>query len=103
MEIIINFYRPGKGITRYIDGLAQETQDFLKTRTEISQEFSQAWCEQVWWQNGSVPKGVLIGSVQKHLFFEEWFSVMELIDTQGKHLGYYVDIDTPLEKKDGEY
>lgn len=103
MEVIINFSRPGKGITRYIEGLIDDDEVRIKTLTLILPEFSHKWCEEVWWQNGCVPRSTLIGSVVKYLFYREWFSVMQLIGEGGEHLGYYVDMDTPLKKVAGEY
>jgi hypothetical protein len=103
MELIIHFNRPGKGTSHYVEMLVDENLVRLKTRSVLSQEFSRTWCEEVWWPQGMIPRGVLVGAVVKYLFFNEWFSVMELLGTQGEHLGYYIDIDTPMEKKNGEY
>jgi predicted RNA-binding protein associated with RNAse of E/G family len=61
------------------------------------------WCEQNWWLNGHIPRGILVSSVVKYLFYREWFSVMQLVGTDVDHLGYYVDIDTPMRKVRGEY
>jgi predicted RNA-binding protein associated with RNAse of E/G family len=61
------------------------------------------WCEENWWRNGYVPRGILVSSVVKFLFYKEWFSVMQLVGIDGDHLGYYVDVDTPIQKDHGEY
>jgi len=103
MEIIINFSRPGKGNTRYIEGLVDDDQIRIKTYNHLTAAFSQKWCEEIWWQNGYVARGILIGSVMKYLFYREWFSVMRLLAQNGNHLGYYVDVHTPIRKLDGEY
>ena len=102
-QVIINFSRPGKGITRYIEGMIDDNPVRLITLNRLSPDFSLKWCEEIWWQNGSIPHGVLVDSVVKFLYYKEWFSVMQLLDHDGVHLGYYVDIDTPLRKLDGEY
>ena len=101
-EVIINFARPGKGIMRYIEGLVDENAIRIETLNQVPPDSSLQWCEEVWWPNGLIPHGTLIGSVRKYLFKKEWFSIMELLDTSGDHLGFYVDIDTPLRKSGAE-
>jgi hypothetical protein len=103
MEVTINFSRPGKGVTRYIEGMVNDDPIRLKTIFYLPVEFSQKWSEEVWWQNGCIPRGILIGSVMKYLFYREWFSVMQLVGIDGEHLGYYVDVDTPMRMIGGEY
>jgi hypothetical protein len=103
MAVIINFNRPGKGITRYVEGLVDDNPIRLKTISDLSPEFSKRWCEENWWQNGYLPQGTLVGSVVKYLFYREWYSVMQLVGATGETLGYYVDIDTPLLHNEGEY
>jgi hypothetical protein len=46
MEVIINFSRPGKGITRYIEELVDDDRVRIKTINYIPPEFSQKWCEE---------------------------------------------------------
>jgi hypothetical protein len=103
MEVIINYSRPGKGIRRYIEGLVDDDPVRIKTCSHVSPEFSQKWCEEIWWPNGRVPQGLLIGSVIKYLFYREWYSVMQLLDREEAHLGYYVNVNTLLRKSGGEY
>jgi len=103
MKVIINYFRPGKGVTRYIEELTDSDVVRIKTFNIVPVDFSQKWCEEVWWQNGCVPRGVLVGSVMKILFYKEWFTVMQLLGINGEPLGYYMDIATPLRKVDGEF
>ncbi len=103
MDAIINFTRPGKGVMHYVEGLVEDNSIRLKTLTCLSPGFSQKWCENVWWHNGLIPPGILVGSVVKFLFYKEWFSVMQLVGTNENHLGYYVDLDTPMRKVGDEY
>jgi hypothetical protein len=103
MFVTINFLRPGKGITRYIEGFVDDNPIRLKTFTSITPEFSLKWCEEQWWQNGYIPQGILVSSVTKYMFYQEWFSVMVLSDPDGNLLGHYVDIDTPMRKVGEEY
>jgi len=103
MEVIINYLRPGKGTARYIEGLVDSDATRIKTLSMVPGDFGRKWCEEVWWQNGCVAHGVVVGSVMKFLFYKEWFTVMQLIGINGDNLGYYLDIATPLRKVDGEF
>jgi hypothetical protein len=98
LEVIINFFRPGKGTTRYFEGLVDEDHVRIKTLTQLTPEISQRWCEEHLWQNGYVSRGTLVGAVVKFLYFREWYSVMQLLGTDSTHLGYYIDINTPLRR-----
>jgi len=49
MQVIINFSRPGKGITHYFEGLVDENQVRIKTRNHIPTAFSRKWCEEDEW------------------------------------------------------
>ncbi len=102
MDVIINFSRPGKGTTRYIERLVDDNDRRIKTINQLTPEFSRQWSEEVWWQNGCVPYGFLVDSVRKYLFKKEWFSIMELLGTPGNRLGLYIDIHTPIREKGGE-
>jgi hypothetical protein len=103
MDIIINFSRPGKINSRYVEGLVDKNPVRLKTLNYIPADTSLKWCEENWWQNGYIPRGVLISSEMKYLFFKDWFSVMQLFGESGDTLGYYVDVITPIRKVGGEY
>ena len=103
MDIVINFMRPGKGVSRYSEGLIDDNRIRIKTATYVSADFSRSWCEENWWRNGYLQPSRLISSVVKYLFYRDWFSVMQLIDTDADHLGFYIDIHTPLRKLGGEY
>lgn len=103
MDIDINFMRPGKGVTRYTEGLVDDNRIRIKTITQVSPDFSRSWCKENWRRNGFIPPGKLISSVVKFLFYREWFSVMQLVCPDGDHLGFYIDIDTPLREVGGEY
>lgn len=100
--VIINFTRPGKGVSRYTEGLVDDNSVRIKTVSHIPPDISLKWCEEYWWLIGLIPHGTLIGSEMKYLFYHQWFSVMQLLGTQGDLLGFYVDIITPIRKVDGE-
>lgn len=102
MEVVINFLRPGKGTTRYIEGLVDEDPTRIKTLTRLPSEVSRRWCEENWWQNGFISEGTLVEAVVKYLYFRKWYSVMQVLGADGRHLGYYVDIDTPIHRVGNE-
>ncbi len=102
MDLTINFLRPGKGTTRYIEGLVDEDPVRIKTLTRLSPRFSRKWCQENWWPNGCISQGTLIEVVVKYLYFREWYSVMQMLGADGRHLGYYVDIDTPMRRVGNE-
>jgi len=102
MEVVINFLRPGKGTTRYIEGLVDEDLTRIKTLTRLPSDVSRRWCEENWWQNGFISEGTLVEAVVKYLYFRKWYSVMQVLGADGRHLGYYVDIDTPLHRVGNE-
>jgi predicted RNA-binding protein associated with RNAse of E/G family len=74
----------------------------LKTYTIIPESFSLPWSEE-WQHEGRIPKGRVIGSVRKYLFYNQYFSIMEVCDTINELLGFYIDLSTPVRKVDGEY
>jgi Protein of unknown function (DUF402) len=102
MEVVINFLRPGKGITRYIEGLVDEDSKRIKTLTRLPTEVSRRWCKENWWKNGFISQGTLVEAVVKYLYFRKWYSVMQVLGADGRHLGYYVDIDTPIHRVGNE-
>jgi len=71
MDIVINFSRPGKGITLYTERLVDDNPERLKTLSLIPADTSLKWCEENWWQNGCIPHGILVSSAAKFLFYKE--------------------------------
>lgn len=101
-DIDIHYSRPGKGITHYCERLVDDNPIRLKTINNLSPDFSLKWCEENWWLNGYIPRGILIGSEAKYIFYRQWFSVMKLMDVSGDALGYYVDVIAPVRRKGAE-
>jgi predicted RNA-binding protein associated with RNAse of E/G family len=53
---------------------------------------------QAFWNQGLLPRGPLLGSLRKHYFYNEHFTVLAFFFVDGTLAGYYCDIATPLEK-----
>lgn len=53
---------------------------------------------QAFWDQGLLPPGQLLGSLRKHYFYGEHFTVLAFFFVDGSLAGYYCDIATPLEK-----
>jgi hypothetical protein len=50
------------------------------------------------WDQGLLPAGQLLGSLRKHYFYGEHFTVLAFFFVDGTLAGYYCDIATPLVK-----
>lgn len=101
-RVNIHRARINKPTRHFKDGLLEDNGKRLRTRTIIPGSISAPWSE-TWQKEGRIPFGQVIGSVNKYLFYEQFFSIMEILATTGNLLGYYVDLSTPLKKRDGEY
>jgi protein associated with RNAse G/E len=98
----IHLSRIHKPVRHFTDGFIEEDKHRLKTHTVIPESISLPWSE-TFQQQGRIPHGQVIGSVSKYLFFDRYFSIMEIRSTTGNILGYYVDIATPVRKDVDEY
>jgi hypothetical protein len=102
-QVTIHYYRPGKDTHRYVEQRIDANATRLKTISRLTPGFSRGWCEETWWKSGFIPPGMLVAAVVKYFFFQEWFSVMQLLGTDDQHLGFYVDIITPMQQAGDEY
>jgi protein associated with RNAse G/E len=100
--IQIHYHRFDKPLVIFTEGFLRDNGKRLDTLTEIDPEISQEWSKR-WWEAGLVPHGSIIHFVAKYLFYDQYFSVMELRDTKHALLGYYCDVTAPLQKQDHEY
>jgi hypothetical protein len=98
----IHLARINKATRHFRDNLVEDNGICLITNTIIPEEFSLAWSEE-WYHEGKIPNGRIISSVRKYLFYNLYFSIMEVRDTINELLGFYVDLSTPVRKVDGEY
>jgi len=98
----IHLARINKPTRHFRDGLVEDNGKRISTHTNIPDPISAPWSE-TWQQTGRIPSGQVIGTVNKYLFYEQFFSIMEIHSKTGYLLGYYVDLSTPVRKEDGEY
>jgi protein associated with RNAse G/E len=98
----IHLARINKPTRHFKDDLVDDDGKRLKTHTLIPKSISASWSEE-WQRDGRIPFGKVIGSVSKYLFYDQYFSIMEVHATTEDLLGYYVDLTTPVRKVDGEY
>jgi protein associated with RNAse G/E len=98
----IHLARVNKSTRHFSDGLVEDDGKRLKTHTLIPEAHSVSWSEE-WQREGRIPLGQVISFVNKYLFYDQFFSIMEVHATTGDLLGFYVDLTTPVRKVDGEY
>ena len=98
----IHLARINKSTRHFKDDLVDDDNKCLKTHTLIPKSISASWSE-AWQRDDRIPDGKVIGSVSKYLFYDQYFSIMEVHSTMEDLLGYYVDLTTPMCKVNGEY
>ena len=101
-EIRIEYIRPGKGTTFYIEDLLFADSLCLKTFKTLPPEIISALAQ------GMVAAGMIAPyektvMVAKTYFFKEHFNVLEFLDEDRNVLGYYSDIGTPLTQTEEGY
>jgi Protein of unknown function (DUF402) len=102
MQTQINYSRIGKALAIYTEGFVDDNGYRLKTFSITPPDISLKWSER-WQKEGLLSKGQMIGSVEKHLFYDEYFTIMKICGTESQLLGYYCDVATPLQKVGDEY
>lgn len=103
MKALIHYHRPGKGETLFTETLVGDDGEQVNTFSIIDPEIAAAWVRNTWVPAGLLTDEKVIATVRKHLFYKEWFSIMQLFDPDGNLLGSYCDMLTPLQKRGGEY
>jgi len=101
-KVNIHLTRINKPTRHFTDGFVEDNGRRLLTHTKIPRSIGTLWSEE-WQQEKRIPSGQVIGSVSKYLFYDQFFSIMEIHATTGKLLGYYIDLSTPVRKVRGEY
>lgn len=102
MQTRMKYSRIGKALAIYTEGFVDDNGYRLKTFSFTPPEVSLEWSER-WQKEGLLKKGQMIGSIEKHLFYDEYFTIMKICDTGGQLLGFYCDVATPLKKEQNEY
>lgn len=101
-QVEIHLTRNGKKDSITHEDLIEDTDTCLRTVMHLTPTYSREWSPG-WWELGLVPKGRLVRTVRKHLFYNEYFSIMELYGAAGDLLGYFCSVTTPLSKVEGRY
>jgi predicted RNA-binding protein associated with RNAse of E/G family len=102
MQVRINYTRPGKGTTVYIEDLVADDGRRLTTYKALPPDISQQLTE-VLLAQAMIRPDQTVAAIRKHYFYAEYFDLLEFIGPAGEVLGYYSDIATPLHREDGAF
>lgn len=96
-EARIEYLRPGKEVSYYVEDLVLENHEYLKTfkrlPDDIVERLSTGLREQ-----GFITQSQSCACITKIYFFHEHFDLLLFQDEQEAVLGYYSDVGTPLIK-----
>lgn len=102
MRVKVNYQRPGKGTSVYVEDLVTDDGSQLLTHTVLTPTESTEMTLAVR-RSGLIGPDDTIVAVRKRYFYGEYFDLLEFFGPAGEIIGYYSDITTPLERQDGEY
>lgn len=91
----VEYIRPGKETTYYIEDFVFENEDYLKTFKRLPEDAVARLTHNLLAQ-GLIRPGQRCGCITKFYFFHENFNLLLFQDEQEGILGYYSDIGTPL-------
>jgi hypothetical protein len=103
MKAVIHYHRINKPETLYTETLVSDDGVRVDTISRPAADFAREWSVNVWQRFGALKENQVIATVRKHIYYQEWFSIMELRNADEDLLGFYCDILTPLENRGGEY
>lgn len=102
-SILINYLRPGKGLTIYEEGFVSEDETCLRTFKQLPAEISERLSASLY-QQGLIRSEQRVDTIAKTYFFAEPFNILEFRDPSSNLLGFYSDIGEPAKKlANGEY
>jgi predicted RNA-binding protein associated with RNAse of E/G family len=101
-EIHLEYIRPGKGTSFYVDELVSVDATRLKTFVRLSQETASALTQNLIVAGMIAPHQSAV-SIAKTFFFDEHFDLLIFYGENGDLLGYYSDIGSRLTKTDDGY
>lgn len=101
-EIRLEYIRPEKGTTFYVDELVSFDSARLKTFTRLPPEAASILTRSLVGARLIAPHQYAV-IIEKTFFFHEHFDLLEFYDDTGNLLGYYSDIGSPLVKKNDGY
>jgi predicted RNA-binding protein associated with RNAse of E/G family len=101
-EVTIEYIRPGKDVTEYIEDLIFENEHGIKT-FKIFPKLVAEKLTQSLQNNGFISKRQRVACITKIYFFRQHFNVLQFQDKNRQTLGFYSDIGTSLIKTEGGY
>jgi predicted RNA-binding protein associated with RNAse of E/G family len=103
MQVNIHYTRlSASGTISFCEGLVADNGQRLTTYVVLT-EAERLQMSQACWKSSMLPHGYLLGSLRKHYYYGEFFTVLECFNLEGKLAGYYSDIATPLQKVGDDY
>ena len=103
MQVNIHYTRlSASGTINFCEELVADNGQRLTTSVVLTEEDG-LHMSQACWKNNMLPQGYLLGSLRKHYYYSEFFTVLECFNLEGKLAGYYSDIATPLQKVGDDY
>jgi hypothetical protein len=98
----VHYIRPGKESRVYDETWLAEDSIRVQTLRTFPPEAADTVAA-AWRHDGLLTSTQTIGSIRKHLFYAEWFTILELRDPAGHLLGHYSDIALPLTREGADY
>jgi predicted RNA-binding protein associated with RNAse of E/G family len=94
-QVNIEYIRPGKDVTNYIEDLLFQNEQTIKTFKEFPSDIAERLTLSLQ-SNGFIPDHKRTTCITKVHFFQEHFNVLQFQDENHETIGYYSDIGTPL-------
>lgn len=101
-EIQIEYIRPGKGTSLFVEDLVSVDAVCLKTFKVLPPDVVMSLARSLV-ADGLIAPDQKACAIAKTYFFQEYFNLLEFYDENGALLGYYSDIGTPLVKIETGY
>ncbi len=101
-QVTIEYIRPGKDISEYVEDLLFEDEHCIKTFKEFPGDVAKRLTLSLQ-GNGFISRGQQTTCITKVYFFHEHFNVLQFQDKNRQTLGYYSDIGTPLVRTENGY
>ena len=101
-EVRIEYIRPGKDVTNYVEGLVEANEEYIKTFKLFPEEIAESLTQSLR-KNGFISAEQRTTCITKIYFFHEHFDLLLFQDEDRQPLGYYSDIGTPLVNAENGY
>lgn len=94
-QATIEYTRPGKDVTEYVEDLIFENEECIKTFKVFPADTAQKLTLSLQ-TNGFIAKRQRVACITKVYFFHEHFNLLQFQDKNRRTLGFYSDVGTPL-------